>query len=232
MADRDPYFDLSEVSNSDLSWLQKYWMSGDLVYDIEQAYRFGHLLDAMITENHKVNYFKLTCNGEQYTKKEFELAEKMKAAFWKDQFCRILAEHSEMQKILIVPRFKITHGIFSFHLDVRCKFDLYAKDRLKITGDIKSTTAVTQKQFIAACEHFQYFRQRAWYMDLAGVDKDMLIGISKVNHQVFKVPITRGDRLYNIGKAQYEELAWKWHYLFGDITETKIIDLETLKIAV
>jgi hypothetical protein len=36
-------------------------------------------------------------------------------------------------------------------------------------------------------------------MDIAGSDQDVLIGVSKVNYKVFKVPIRRGDELFNSG---------------------------------
>lgn len=218
----DPYFSRSEVSNSDLGWVAKYWQSQELIYDIEAAYRFGTLIDAMITEPHKINYFKLTCSGVQYTAAEFRLAEEMKAAFWKDELCSLLARHSEMQKVSTRDNFEIQHEDFIFSMSVRCKWDLFALPKLKMTGDIKSTTATSEKQFIAACGHFGYWRQRAWYMDIEGSDKDMLIGISKINKKVFKVPVVRGGEFYNIGKSQYQELAWKWHYLFGDLDKIKL----------
>jgi hypothetical protein len=33
-------------------------------------------------------------------------------------------------------------------------------------------------------------------VDIAGSDQDVLIGVSKVNYKVFKVPIRRGDELF------------------------------------
>jgi hypothetical protein len=54
-----------------------------------------------------------------------------------------------------------------------------------------------------------YDRQRAWYMDIAGSDQDVLIWVSKVNYKVFKVPIRRGDELFNSGFKKYNELAFK-----------------------
>lgn len=217
---KDAYFSREEVSNSDLGWLQKYWLPQSLVYDIEAAYRFGTLIDMMITEPHRVDYFRFICAGVQYTREEFALAEEMKAAFWKDKFCSLLASKSEMQVVTVVNDFRIEYEDYYFHIDARCKWDLNAMKTLKMTGDIKSTTATNEKQFLAACKHFFYFRQRAWYMDLGKSDKDMLIGISKVNKKVFKIPIERGGELYNLGKEQYQELAWKWNYLFGDLTRT------------
>lgn len=231
----DPYYQRPEVSNSDLSWLEKYWLDQKLIYDIEAAYRFGNLLDAMVTEQHAINYFKNTCYNVQFTQKEFDLAAEMKRAFWKDEFCKILANNSEMQKEHINPRFEIEHEGFRFWLAARIKFDFDAMVKLCMTGDLKSTTAKTYKQFIAACEHFGYFRQRAWYMDVRPgkrVDKDMLIGISKENFEVFKVPIVRDSPYYKKGKEQYEELAFKWHYLFGEIENTQVIQLEDFKIAI
>ena len=215
--EKDPYYFRSEVSNSDLSWLQKYWEPENIVYDKERAYRFGTLIDCMITEPFKINFFKKTCAGVQYTEDEFALAEEMKRSFYKDPFCRLLSEKSEYQKVSIRNNFPIIYDGFQFRLNVRCKWDLFAKPVLKISGDIKSTTATTEKQFLDACHHFNYFRQRAWYMDIENVNKDMLIGISKVNKKVFKIPIERGSEAYRIGRAQYEELAFKWFYLFSDI---------------
>ena len=52
-------------------------------------------------------------------------------------------------------------------------------------------------------------------MDIAGSNQDILIGISKVNNKVFKLPIKRGDDFYNSGKEKYLELAFKWWYLFS-----------------
>lgn len=218
---RDPYFDRQEVSNSDLSWLAKYWLAGDLAYDIDVAYRFGTLIDCMITEPHKVNFFKFTVDGDKYTKDEFRLAEEMKAAFFQDPFCKLMAENSEMQSIVTREDFEIEHEGFRFTMAVRLKFDLDARKKLKMTGDIKSTTAKTEKEFIAACHHFGYFRQRAWYMDISKSEKDVLIGISKVNKKVFKIPIAKGGEFYNIGKEQYQELAFKHWYLFGDLSNVE-----------
>lgn len=213
---KDPYYSRPEVSNSDLSWLKKYWQCQDEIIDFEQAYRFGTLIDCMITEPEKIDYFKFTCSGVQYSKEEFEIAKAMKYSFYCDPLASMLAKNSDMQKVSIRKGFEIEHRGFSFQLDVRCKWDLYAWHKIRLAGDIKSTTATTQKQFEAACEYFDYFRQRAWYMDIENTDKDVLIGISKKNLQVFKIPITRGDKYYQKGKEQYQELSFRWWQLFGN----------------
>lgn len=220
---KDPYYSHPYVSNSDLSWLKKYWQPENIVYDLEKAYRFGTLIDCMLTEPGKVNYFKHSCAGYVYSKEEFELAEEMKKAFLRDPFCKQLFTYSDCQKISMRENFKISHEGFDFALNVRCKWDFYALSKIGMTGDLKSTTATTQKQFEEACHHFEYFRQRAWYMDIANVKHDVLIGVSKVNQKVFKIPITRDDEKYKTGKAQYQELAFKWWYLFEDLSASSQI---------
>jgi hypothetical protein len=215
--ERDPYYLRPEVSNSDLSWLKKYWMMQDEVIDVEKAYRFGTLIDCMITENFKINYFNYTCAGLPYTKEEFALAEEMKKAFWRDPLCAALAKHSEYQKVSVKYGFPVEHDGLRFTLNVRCKWDLFAMPKLKMTGDIKSTTATTQKQFEEAVRYFDYDRQRAIYMDIEGVDNDMLIGISKVNKKIFKVPVKRDSELYRSGKEKYQTLAFRYWYLFDNV---------------
>lgn len=211
---RDVYFNRAEVSNSDLGTLEKYFMPKEQVGDIEAAYRFGTLVDAIITEPEKVNYFKLTVDDVQYTEEEFEKAKLMMKAFMKDQMCDSLLKQASFQAVMNTVMQMEYQGV-PFALAVRCKWDLWM-DRLKWGGDIKSTAATTQKQFEEALEYFNYDRQRAWYMDIAKSNRDMLIGISKVNYKVFKVPIARDSEIYKRGKEKYEQLAFKHWCLFDN----------------
>lgn len=207
----DPYYNRPEVSNSDLSWLKKQFFTSGEFMDPTEAYKFGTLIDAMITEAHRVDFYKLTVDEVQYTQDQFDLAQEMKKAFLQDELCRNLLKQSNTQAVDINSNFQIEFEGVKFQLPARCKWDL----RLSTWGaDIKSTTATTQKQFIDACHCFEYNRQRAWYMDIIGSNQDMLIGISKVNKKVFKIPIKRGDDFYNSGKLQYQELSFKWWTLF------------------
>ena len=82
-------------------------------------------------------------------------------------------------------------------------------------GDLKSTFATSQKQFEEAVDFFDWDRSRAWYMDIAGSRQDFIVGISKKNLKVFKVMISRDDKIYKQGKEKYEELAFRWWMLFG-----------------
>lgn len=216
----DQYFNRYEVSNSDLTKLMKYFYGAEYQPEPTEAYRFGTLLDAIATEPEKVNYFLYTVDGEQYTKDEFALAEDMKRALRADQFYRemttsdhFIKDKIEYQKVFSDPAFKVFYGDFLFTLPVRCKYDIWF-NYLGWGGDLKTTTATTQKQFEEACRHFGYDRQRAWYMDISGSSRDILIGVSKVNLKVFKLPITRDSEFYQSGRQQYSDLAFKYWSLY------------------
>lgn len=218
----DPYFNRYEVSNSDLSKLKKYFYGAEFEPEPTEAYRFGTLVDAIITEPEKVDYFRFTVDGEQYSPDEFAIAEEMKKAFRRDEFCSkmvgtdpFMGNLCSFQKTWYRDSMQIFYGDYSFFLPVRCKYDLWF-DLLGWGGDIKSTTATTQKQFEEACWHFDYHRQRAWYMDISASSRDILIGISKKNFKVFKLPIDRNSEFYLRGKEAYSDLAFKYWSLYMD----------------
>jgi hypothetical protein len=208
----DPYFGRNEVSNSDLSWLKSYWQPQMDEAVKEKAYKFGTLIDAIVTEPYKVDYFKKQVEEVKYSDEDFEKGIQMKKAFMADKFASHILSQSDMQKVMIVNR-KFNYDDVEFELPTRCKWDLWMQN-LGWGGDLKSTTATTQKQFEEAVRYFDYDRQRAWYMDIAGSNQDVLIGVSKVNFKVFKVPIRRDDELYKSGFQKYNELAFKWWALF------------------
>lgn len=204
----DPYYGRPEVSNSDLTKLKKELMGIQEWIDVEKAYKFGRLIDAIITEPKSVNKLMLLCQGEKYSKEDFEIAERMHKSFLADELCAGLLKQSDTQKIMIEQDKIFTYENMEFRLSVRCKWDLWM-GFAKWGSDIKSTTATTQKQFEEAARHFDYDRQRSWYMDIAGSPRDMLIGISKINFKVFKIPIQRGDAFYTSGRNKYESLAFQ-----------------------
>jgi hypothetical protein len=140
----------------------------------------------------------------------------MRKAFLKDPFAQQIMKVCSGQAVKHGIVKLDYEGIF-FELFMRCKYDLWA-DVLRYGGDIKSTTATTQKQFEDACYHFDYDRQRAVYMNLSGAEKDVLIGISKVNLKVFKLFIDRKSEFYLSGMQKFRELGFKYWTLFGDVT--------------
>lgn len=213
---KDPYYSRTEVSNSDLSELKRQLYGGSGIDPVHAL--FGNLIDHMITEPEKVDYFKLTCAGEQMTEEDFERAEGMKRAFLRDEMARKILSLSDTQKIMINPSQRFDYDI-PFTLPVRCKWDLWMPS-VGCGGDIKSTSATSQKQFEDAVRQFDYDRQRFFYMNISGSKQDVLIGISKENFKVFKVLIKREDNLFNSGKQKCMELAFKYWMMFGNLKST------------
>lgn len=206
----DNYYSRSEVSNSDLSWLKNQLRP---VYrpDPKDAYLFGSLLDAMLTEPEKVDWFNKTLGKDKYTKEQFDLARAMMKPFAQDTFCSTLCRGASGQAVMVAER-QMNYNGYEFSMLARCKWDIWRAD-WGWGGDIKTTTATTQKEFEAAAAFFDYDRQRAWYMDIAGSDRDVLIGISKKNLKVFKIYISRDSEFYKNGKSKYMELAFRWHLM-------------------
>lgn len=208
----DPYYLRTEASNSDLSELHKLFWPLSYDFDFSEALRFGTLVDALITEMHRVNVFKRTVDDEVYTVGDFELARAMKLAFYRDPTCAAFMKLAETQKISS-GLVEYVWNRFKFSIEARSKWDLFMP-RLHQGADIKTTTATTLKQFTEACEHFHYFRSRAFYMEIEKTNADMLIGISKVNFQIFKIPICRGDKNWQKGYDQAAELSFGYWQLF------------------
>ncbi|MBK7885519.1 MAG: PD-(D/E)XK nuclease-like domain-containing protein [Chitinophagaceae bacterium] len=215
------YRSFPAVSKSDLTWLEEYWLPQHIIIDLRKAYANGTLIDAMITEPEKVDYFKLSVQGEdyQYNADEFAAAKEMKKAFYKDPFCAAFVKQCKFQHISYQPNFKVNYEGFEFTVPAKCKWDLFRPD-IDLSGDIKSTACTTQKQVEEVVRHFAYDRSRAWYMDLENRSNDILIFISKVNFKVFKVPVKRDSSIYRDGKTKYQEIAFKWWYLFSDLTKS------------
>lgn len=213
----DSYFGRKEVSNSDLTALDNYLHPHPQYGDIEQAFKFGTLLDAIITEAERVNYFRYTVDGVVYTPEDFERAKAMRDSIrkeaQKDAFLKAVLEQAHTQEVSVRHDQRFQYGNFNFELDTRCKWDWFFP-YMNFGGDLKSTACETQKQFEEACRHFDYDRSRAWYMDIVGSQRDFIYGVSKKNFKVFKVFINRGDDFYNAGYNKYTDLAFKYWILF------------------
>lgn len=201
----DPYYSLPQVSNSDLTKIDDELSSHDK-RDLSRAFYEGSIVDAMITEPHRIDWFRNLFDGEPHA--FFQTAKKMYHQFKFDYNCQKIMKNTEKQKVSIAE-LQIHHDGHDFSLPARCKWDFFGT----ISGDIKTTVATTQKQFEAACMYLDYHRSRAWYMDVGHTDRDLIIGISKVNFKIFFYPITRDMDIYKLGKQRYSQLAFKYWML-------------------
>lgn len=209
----DEYYNRTEVSNSDLTEL-KNLLHPRLQYgDREAAFRFGTLVDAIITEPERVNYYRLTVDDVEYSDEEFRHAKSMQASLrreaQRDPFLSRVLDEAQTQCFMVNRRQAFGYGDFTYHLDTRCKWDWYMT-RYGFGGDLKTTFASSQREFDEAVDFFDWDRSRAWYMDIAHSDRDFIYAISKKNGLVFKKFITRDDETYRRGREKYEELAFQY----------------------
>lgn len=209
----DTYFGRSEVSNSDLTALKEILHPRPTYGDREQAFKFGTLVDALVTEPHRVDFYERTVDGVAYTEEEFthgqELLKALRMEAGKDPFLAKVLELSDTQTVMTHKAQTFTYCDFEFSLPTRCKWDWWMP-MLNFGGDLKTTFASSQKQFEEALDFFDWDRSRAWYMDIAGSDRDFIYAISKKNGKVFKKFITRDDDTYKRGREKYEELAFQY----------------------
>ncbi len=210
------YFKRKEVSNSDLGALKKLLSGIEDEHDPTHNYNFGSLVDAMLTEPRLVDFNNSTCKTSsgviEFSPEDMTRAMRMIAALLDDKYLAAIVKIMDSQYTVFNPSFEIEYDDFAFTLPVRAKLDGYYQKR-KMSVDWKTTVSSTQKQFDSSIQHFAYHRQGAWYMDLAGCDSHMIVGISKKNNKIFKRLIKRGDDLYNSGKNEYQYLAFKWFTL-------------------
>lgn len=218
MSNPDSYYLRTEVSNSDLTELKNYLYPRTQYGDKEKAFKFGTLVDALITENERVRYDKRMVDDVTYTQDDFELGLAMREALRKearkDQFLAAVLLNSDTQKFMVNKGQIFHYGDFSYTLDTRCKWDWWLSAS-GFGGDLKTTFAESQSQFNEAIDFFDWDRSRAWYMDIAGSKQDFIYAISKKNLKIFKAFIKRDDKTYLRGKEKYDELAFKWWMLFS-----------------
>lgn len=216
MANPDTYFNRKEVSNSDLTELKNLLYPRTQYGDKEKAFKFGTLIDAIITEPDRVDFYKLTVDDVEYLKEDFDLAIEMRKSLLaesrKDTFLANVLNHASTQTVSIRQGQTFDYCGFEFTLDTRCKWDFWLPS-VSFGGDLKSTFAQSQKQFEEAIDFFDWDRSRAWYMDIIGSDRDFIYAISKKNYKVFKYFIQRGDKTYEKGKEKYLDLAFKYWQL-------------------
>ena len=213
MSNPDTYYQRSEVSNSDLTALKELLHPRLQFGNREEAFRFGSLVDAIITEPSRVNFFRHTVDDTQYSEDEFlhakEMYKSLRSEARKDAFLDHVLKNAETQNFMVNKNQEFEYCGFPYRLDTRCKWDWWLSGA-KFGGDLKTTAAGTQKEFEEMIDFFDWDRSRAWYMDIAGSDRDFIYAISKKNGKIFKKFINRGDEIYNRGRDKYEYLAFQW----------------------
>lgn len=198
------YFSHPFVSNSDLTKLDLETKPVEYQLEYTKAFRRGSIVDAYITQPSAL------CADElNPTPEEHEIGVFCRAKLYADPFVREILSVSNFQSPFYNPNTKFTYNSIQFTLDTKRLYDGWIPT-VKWGWDLKTTSAKTQQQFLAQCEHLQYFRARAWYMLGSNADRDMMIAINPETGSIFKQFVQRGDKHHTLGIKQYSELAYKY----------------------
>ena len=110
---QDTYYQRSEVSNSDLTELKNLLYPRTQYGDKEKAFKFGSLIDAMITEPERVRYDKRMVDDILYSGEDWELAEAMKHLSERNRENLLMYYFLEMSDTEIAKRQNISRsGVF------------------------------------------------------------------------------------------------------------------------
>lgn len=219
------YYDLVEyMSNSDIGTLDAYLRNKEEQPGLQQIFDFGNLVDAACLERHRLDSTAFAVRAEsaerelRFNEQEFAHAIRMQRAFDSDPHVSAMFKSMRKQHVILRQRFPVEYDGLKIHVRARCKFDGLDKAN-DLGGDVKTTACTTHAAFVQAFDYFDYDRQCAWYMDLAGINRMIYVGISKKKNGpnglplIFKHAIVRGDDCYKAGLAKYQKLATRYYFL-------------------
>ena len=105
MNNPDAYYQRSEVSNSDLTALKELLHPRPMFGDREAAFRFGSIVDAIITEPSRVDFLRMTIDGEPVDEDEFlharEMQRALRAEARRDPFLAKVLELADTQRFMV-----------------------------------------------------------------------------------------------------------------------------------
>lgn len=170
---------------------------------------FGSLVHAAILQPERLDLIRYTLDGDPVKPEDMKEALKMKRSFMMNDFCRALLNTSRTEVEIYDPNTPFEYNGVKFCLDTKRKYDLL-NDVSKIGGDIKTTSATTREGFLKDLDSLDYDRGRVFYAKGSGVKADIVIGISKINYEIFIVHILEGSYIWKRGEAKLNKLAYEY----------------------
>ena len=191
-----PYVSNSDMSNS---------IARPVYSDPTKAYAFGTLVHASILEPFRLSHSEETIDGEPA--EGFQQAQNMRAAFWANKICAEFHSGCKYEVEMFKENTRFEYNGKKFAMNCKCKYDLWNGE---YGGDIKTTSAETEQEFLKSVATFDYARARVFYSKVSGAKKDLIIGISKKNFKVFLVFMKEGDALWQQGEKKLAEIAFNY----------------------
>jgi len=218
------------ISNSTLTQFGGYLYGGFKVPNLQIAFDFGNLVDAMLTSPELIDFEEnaLYCeNGRviYFNHEDVQRAQDMSRSLQEDPIFTGIFPYMKKQHAFYRTNFEFTYDNIVFTLPMRCKMDGVT---LGVMGaDVKTTNTKSQHDFNHHMEILDYDRQGALYMDMAKIDKMIYFAVSKKMdrrgiYRVFHYTIERGDETYNRGRDKYNRLAFYYHTMIHNFNILKL----------
>lgn len=109
----------------------------------------------------------------------------------------------KLQEILKYSIKEVEHYFYLFDLPCKMKADAVLVRESKIV-DLKTTAATNIIDFSKTIAKYNYDRQMSFYCDALGVEKSLLVGVSKTTFELFFIELTK-EELEN-GRKKYEKI--------------------------
>jgi len=215
---KDPYYGLDLLSNSRLGVVYNLIHGLPLMKAKKETLDFGTQLHEAVLEPEKYKIH-LQLYPDLY-KPNYHKIKNMVAGARKN---------SLLMYLLMQPGCRKERDVYPIQHDrtgvnIKLKLDISLGSTI---ADLKTTTAQTDEDFLAACVAYHYFRQAAFYLDFTGAEKFIFFGISKKEpHQTFTKKYLIDDPEIIQGRAEYEDLID--HYLR---LKSEGVDFQNLMLA-
>ena len=181
------------ISNSDLGRFMDFKMGRlDGKKFTQKALDFGSMVHAHILEPNLLN---------ATTPQVDETVSALKSHKWVSWVVRFSKKETSFFRVCPETR-----------LPLKGKLDLIWKGQIIV--DLKTTSAATEKAFVADFVKYSYDRQAAFYLDLTGAKRFVFVGISKKNGAIWVVEAT--PEMIATGRKKYKRILeaiaeQKWH---------------------
>ncbi|OON65512.1 PD-(D/E)XK nuclease-like domain-containing protein [Hymenobacter sp. CRA2] len=186
---------LPHVSNTDLSTL-KAELLGQLRTPNPQALTFGASFHEAVLEPHQYT-------DPQLPPAQLRLLGRLAAAVRRHRYCRDLLYRG-------TPELTHTATHQETGLTVKIRPDLLlTTPRLgrRVVVDFKTTSCPDYAHFVATVELYDYDRQAAFYSDVLGADRFLIVGVQKkAPHDIWLVELSADADTMAQGRKKYQRL--------------------------
>lgn len=207
------YFNHHYISNSDLKRVRKMVdPKFDDPADLEEIFKFGTLVHALIFEPHKTDL----------NHRDYNLAVDMSKTFFNDPMCQMFIGMRDFERekefynppMNYEPEEDEVVGIDGIH--ARCKMD-GSSWMMKAVMEFKGLSVESEKAFEVAMDRFDYDMGLAWYLDVSKYAQCLVVGVSKKSpKKIFKRIADRKHPYYLRGREKVKQHVKILKELVGD----------------